>query len=244
MKPFYRLALGAVLTVGLGLCCALLGMFVAGRCCVPSGSGLAGPGIVVGYGALAGIVGGIVGAVLALVLPPRRLAPAAAVTGIAGGVVLVLLTIAVWRGSAQTEAHLEEAYDRLPAFTLEITMPPGAPAARFERFVADWGGREAVVEGDGLSSPCRAPLTGREAVALLGALREAEGVLYANPDACAGFEEPPLFTLSFVIPEARPPDTRGEVAPGPGCLARWPALAAPMEEAERQQRGLRRRCAR
>lgn len=243
MNAVHRFALGAVLAIGLGLCCLLLGMFVAGRCCVPPGSGLAGPGIVVGYGVLAGIAGAIAGGVLGFVLPPRRLAFAAALTGIAGGAVLVLLAITVVKGRAQTEAHLQEAYHRLPAFTLEIAVPADAPPARFERFVADWGNREAVVYGDERSAGCRASLSGPEAVALLGALREAEGVLYANPDVCAGFAESPLFTLAFFIPEALPPDTRGKVAPGPGCLARWPALATPMEEAERQQRGLRRRCA-
>jgi hypothetical protein len=67
-------------------------------------------------------------------------------------------------------------------------------------------------------------------------------VLYREPEPCAGLRETPRYSVEFVIPEARPPVTRGAVAPGAACLARWPALAAPMAAAEAQLRRLRSEC--
>jgi hypothetical protein len=242
MKKRNRLLLGTVLAAGLALCCLLLGMFVAGKCCVPEGSGLAGPGIVLGWGLLAGTGGLIAGGVLGFTLPPRPLRIAAAAAGLGGTVVLALLVIATMKARSETQAHLESAYDRLPGFVLELVPAAGAEDAPFERFSVNWEQREATIVIDG--ETCRAPVTGEQAVALLGAIRTAEGVLYPTPDPCPRPDGPGLYRLRFVVTEGLPPQTRGEVAPDAACLQQWPALDAPMAEAKRQLRSLRRRCTR
>jgi hypothetical protein len=237
-----RLLRGAVLSIGLTLGCFVLGMFVAGRCCVPPGSGLAAAGIVIGYGALAGIGGLISGVVLGMALPVRVLGPVAVGAGVLGTVVMGSLIAVVLQGRSASRAHLQEAYDRLPAFTLNIAIPRGAPESPFERFSVDWGRREVVIVAGATS--CRASLDGPQGVAFLSAVRAAEGVLYAEPQACADDRGEPSYSLTFEVLEALPPPTRGDVSPGESCLQLWPALDAPMAEARRQLRVLLRRCQR
>jgi hypothetical protein len=79
---------------------------------------------------------------------------------------------------------------------------------------------------------CSAPLDGAQAVELLTALRNAEGVLYRNPAPCPATAEAPVYRLRFTIREAKPPETVGNIALTPTCLSALPALGEPHSAAE------------
>ncbi|HBO14662.1 MAG TPA: hypothetical protein DD491_17905 [Halieaceae bacterium] len=225
-----RFLFGTVLSLGLAGCGFALAGYIAGRCCVPPGSGLAGPAIVVGWaalGALAALVGGIV---LAAWLPPTGLRIAAVVAGLAGLLVYGSLGYALLVSRAETRAQLEAAYARLPAFRVALTAGPDATAA-FERFSADWSRRRFAAAKAG--GACEGTLSGEQAVALLTALRAAEGVLLGTPEACAGLGGPVHHVLRASIPSPTPPDTEIDRALSGSCLSAYPDLAEPFAAAER-----------
>ncbi|MEO0422693.1 MAG: hypothetical protein AAF184_10185 [Pseudomonadota bacterium] len=223
-----RLLLGAVLAVGLGLLAGVLGMAIAGRCCVPAGSGLAGPGIVIGYGLLAGLGGAVLGLILALRLARRPLLIASGVAGVGGTIVAALLGLGLYNSAQESAAVLEAAYARLPAFDLVLEVTQGAPFSRFE---ANWGERATtVIDREGRT--CRRALQGRDAVPLLESLRAVEGVLLQSPSPCANRPGPPVQTLRFLVREALPPNTSGELTISAACLEAWPALAKPLAAAQ------------
>ncbi|MEM9385529.1 MAG: hypothetical protein AAGA68_10745 [Pseudomonadota bacterium] len=227
VPPYLRLLLGAVAAVGLSLLAGLLGIVIAGRCCVPAGSGLAGPGIVVGYGLLAALLGAGLGILLAIRLGPRALLILSGVAGVGGTIVAVLLGLAVAESARKSADALEEAYARLPPFELVLDLTDADPFARFE---ADWAKRETVVV-DAKGRTCRRALNGREAVPLLESLRAVEGVLLQAADPCAGKAGAPVQSLRFLVQEGRPPNTSGELAISDACLAATPALGKPVEAA-------------
>ncbi|MEM9387970.1 MAG: hypothetical protein AAGA68_23145 [Pseudomonadota bacterium] len=227
-----RIALGGVLAPGLALLARLAGMFVAGHCCVPEGSGLAGPGIVVGYGFLAALGGLADGIVLACLLPWRTLLPASVLAGLGGTVVAVALVLSIINGANQSSEALAQAYERLPVFELDLTLSDGKP---FDRFTASWATRETAQIRDG-APPCRRELPGQQAVQLLESLRSVEGVTLRSPQPCAAHPGSPVQTLSFRIEEGRPPNTSAAFAISAACLAATPALGAPLEAARQALR--------
>lgn len=207
-------------------------MFIAGRCCVPEGSGLAGPGIVVGYGFLAALGGLAIGVVLTVLMPWRALVPASVLAGLGGAVIAVALALSIMDSASKSSEALAEAYERLPVFELDLTLSNGKP---FDRFTADWISRETVQTRSG-APPCRRTLAGEQAVRLLESLRSVEGVLLRTPQPCAAHPGPVLQTLSFRIQEGRPPNTTGQLSISAACLAATPALAAPLEAAKQALR--------
>ena len=74
-------------------------------------------------------------------------------------------------------------------------------------------------------------MSGEQAVAMLGALRDVELVLMHHPSPCAVSQRETLQTLDFRIPEATIADTTGTLALGSECLDTYPALAAPLHVA-------------
>jgi hypothetical protein len=132
----------------------------------------------------------------------------------------------------ESDAHLRQAYARLPAF--RMTLAHAAPAPAFSRFEADWGERRYRM--DGRQGACAAPLSGEQAVTLLSALRETEGVLLKDPSPCAGTPGAVLHELTFFVPETLPPDSQGELMITAACLDAHPALRAPLEAVARLHR--------
>lgn len=227
MKRRNRALCGLVLTVGLAGGSFALGAVVAARCCVADGSGLAGPAIVVGYGLIAAALGLLAGIGLGFWLPPRALRIATAVSGTVGAVVFALLGAAYLQSRADTRSHLEQAYAALPAFRLTLTHAhPSAPAP-FRRVAVDWGERRYLVE-DGRRS-CSTALSGAQAVAMLGALRQVEAVMLEDPFPCAGTLGAELHELTFFVPEGTPPNTEGTLRLTAACLERHPGLRAPVD---------------
>ncbi len=224
-----RLLLGAALSLGLALLAFAIGAFIAARCCVPPGSGLAGPGIVAGYGMLAAIGAFFFGAFLSISLGKKALQIGSTIAGAGGAIVLALFTLGLIKYNKESAQALAEAYDRLPVFELTITVGDGKP---FERFEASWAEREALVVKPGQTA-CRRVLEGAQAVQLLESLRAVEGVLLQSPAPCA--EDPaatPVHSLRFQVTEARPPHTSADLQVTESCLARYPALGAPLAAAE------------
>ena len=70
-----------------------------------------------------------------------------------------------------------------------------------------------------------------DAVKMLGALRDVEGLLYKTPDPCGDAAGPTDYELTFFIDEVMPPDSKGDLAISASCLSRFPALAGPREAA-------------
>ncbi len=228
-----RLLLGAALSLGLALLAFAVGAFVAARCCVPPGSGLAGPGIVAGYGILSAIGGFFIGAFLSMKLGRKALGIGSAIAGTGGAIVLALFTLALIQYNKESAQALDEAYERLPVFELTLTLSDGEPFARFE---ASWAERESLVVERGQPA-CRRSLDGAQAVQLLESLRAVEGVLLQSPAPCA--EDPagtPVQTLRFQVTEARPPHTSADLLITEACLARHAGLGAPLEAAQRVAR--------
>jgi len=225
-----------LLSLGLAGCGFALAGYIAGRCCVPPGSGLAGPAIVVGWAALGALAALVAGIVLAVCLPPTGLRSAAVVAGLAGLLVYGSLGYALVVSRVETREQLEAAYARLPAFRVALTAGPGATAA-FERFSADWSQRRFAVAKAG--GACEGTLSGAQAVDLLTALRAAEGVLFRTPDACTGLSGPVHHVLRVSIPSPTPPDTEIDRALTGACLATYPDLAEPHRAAARLVREAR-----
>lgn len=230
MNRTARVLLRLLLSLGLAGCGFALAGYVAGRCCVPPGSGLAGPAIVVGWAALGAVAALVAGIFLSVRLSPKALRRVAAVAGLAGLLVYGSLGYALLVSRVETRAQLEEAYTRLPAFRVALTAGPGAPPA-FERFSADWSRRRFSAEKAG--GACEGTLSGEQAVELLTALRAAEGVLYRTPDACADPGGPIHHVLRATIPSPLPPDTEIDQGLTGSCLSAYPDLAAPFAAAAR-----------
>lgn len=228
-----RILLGVLLALGLGGCAFAAGAVIAARCCVSPNSGLAGPAIVAGYGILGGLLGALAGAALAFVLAPRALAIATTLAGTGGLLVYGALFSGYLVARSETEAHLQQAYERLPGFRMRLTHHQDTDVA-FAAFSADWQTRQYVVSRD--ARHCTVPLAGAAAVALLGALREVELVMHRDPFPCAGTLGSVVQKLEFSIPSPTPPDVSGKLAITSACLERYPGLGRPFEAAQRLHR--------
>jgi len=230
MKTRTRWLVGILLTLSLLVCGLLAGTWLGGRYFVPPGSGLAGPAIALSYGLLGAVVGVALGIVVSIFTPGRWLAYATIPVALAGGIVVLMVARSYMISSAETEARLQEAYDKLPAFTLTIELPETAADRPFARFAADWSARsyDVTVAGDDPQT-CSAAMAGPDAVRLLTALRNIEGRLMNEPDPCAASPGAVDHHLAFAIKEARPPDSEGSLEITEACLTRAPDLAAPRD---------------
>jgi len=231
MNRGQRILFGALLGLGLGGCAFALAAVVAGRCCVPEGSGMAGPAFVLGYGVLGGVVGLLAGMLLAALLRPRVLVTCTVLAGIGGAVVYGGLIAAYIYARAETRDHLQHAYERLPEFRLRLAHTRAAGVTPFRTFAADWGERGYEVTTG--SRACRADLPGAQAVELLAALREVELVMLDDPFPCAGTLGKVQHELEFFVPAPTSPDAGGKILITGACLQRYAALQAPIEAAAR-----------
>jgi hypothetical protein len=215
----------------MAVCGLVAGTYVGGRFFVPPGSGLAGPGIALGYGVIGAALAGIAGGLLARFLPSKWFLGVGVPVAVAGVALTIVVVNAYLRAEAEMAAHLEEAYERLNEFSVTLVHLDD-DAAPFKRMDVNWGERRyTAITNDVGSSTCAAMLSGREAVALLGALREVEGVVLKNPLPCSGTPGAVERELNWFIPEHLPPDSQGKHAITAACAARHPALDKPFEAA-------------
>jgi hypothetical protein len=226
-----RIAVSVIFVLALMVCGLVAGTWIGGRFFVPPGSGLAGPGIALGYGVIGAGTAGIVSVIAAYFLPPKLLFGVALPVIVVGGALTVVIIIAVLKSRAETQASLEEAYAKMNKFraTLVYREPGDAPFARME---IDWATRRYSVVGgttDGLT--CRGRVRGEDAVAFLGALRAVEGITLNDPFPCAGTLGDVERELEWTIPEVKPPDSGGKHAITAACAAQFPALDQPFAAA-------------
>jgi hypothetical protein len=207
------------------------GAMIAARCCVPAGSGLAGAGIVVGYGILAAGGGALAGLLFGLRLPPRALVILSCVSALVGVPLLGLGLAGYLRSQAELDAHLAEAHERMNPYRVRLRYADTASRPPFTEAIFDWGARR--VEGVAGGQACTWPLAGTDAARMLEALRAVEGVMLEDPFPCAGTLGAVARELEMVIPEHTPPDTRVRLAITEACLALHPALAGPFDTAGR-----------
>jgi len=224
MKRVTRIFLGIVLTVSMLLAGLIIGMWAGGTFLVSRSAGLAGAAEVFWYGLLGAAVAGVTGFVLSRNLEGRKLVWTAVLLGSVGLAVAILLIRGYSASRQEMQAHLQEAYDNLPAFRA-ILEHAGGPA--YERIEIDWPerGYTAIVD----ERICSARLSGPEAVALLGSLRDADLILFRNAAPCGDTDV--THTLTYTIEESRPPVTKGSVSFGHDCSTKHPALERPFETA-------------
>lgn len=212
---------------------ACFGFLLAGRIAseagVAEGQGLAGGAIILGY-ALPGALGGLLlGWVLLRRLPAgaRRWLTLACV--LVAAVMIVLIIMGWLHFRAEMDKHLQQAYADMPHFRLELQPGPAVGGVRPQRLAADSGaGWLEVSTGERV---CRTALAGNQAMLLLSALREAELVVYREPEVCTDSQGPIIQRLVFDIAEALPPATQVDVQITADCRARNPALDAPARAA-------------
>lgn len=209
--------------------CLLLGLVagtaIGSACCVPEGSGLAGPAIALGYGASGAVVAGILAALVSWKAPHRLLRTATWVVLAVGAVTIAGL---IWRSSALRA-------DRLAAGGMDVPLPPPS-AFRFESEIgttdahrpyrdlvvdgASWKARWTAVGPEAAS--CTASLVFDEADALLGqrtAIHDAHD-RYAEP--C---DPPPSTpTRHHVLREGVDASLTWEISADLDCLQGRPEL--------------------
>jgi len=220
-----RLAILLALGLSLALCGFATAAWLASIGGAGKGQGLAGGAIVLGYGVLGAIAGVLLVPLLYQRLAKRFPLRVLIICGLPASLVLVTLLGGWLVARQQSQAHLEQAYARLPAFRLKIERGPASRETGFQRFEADWGTQTYTVSV--ADRQCQGSLSGKDAVALLTALRTAESVLYKNAKPCLDGADETLQHLHFLIPEARPPETRHDVRISAACLRQYPALGSP-----------------
>jgi hypothetical protein len=181
-----RIILGVLFVFFTTVCGFMAGLYIGGSFFLPPGSGLAGPAIVLGYGVVGAGLAGVVGVALAYFLPPNWFLGALLPIAVAGVVSSIILVKGYLRSQAQLQAHLEQGYENLNRFSVTLVHLTDQNAP-FKRMDADWEMRRyTAITNDAKPKTCTAKISGREAVALLGALREVEGVLLQDAFPCAG----------------------------------------------------------
>ena len=229
MNKTKRFLIGLVFVLSIMVIGLVLGMLIAGRCCVPADSGLAGGAIVVGYGVLSAGVGGLIALALAIYLPERWLVGSTVGLALVGTVLGGILGKVYLDARAETAAHLERAYEDMLKYRVTLVHTDAAPARPFQRIRFDWGERSYTVLGSGgeHNPACTMRLSGAQGAKMLGALRAVEGVVYRHPAPCAGTPGAVQHELDMFIPEAKPPNSAAKLAITAACLDRYPALAEP-----------------
>ena len=242
MRARTRLLLGVVLALGLAATGFAAGTTVSAWCCVPRGSGLAGPAIVFGYGLLGAAGAALAGALAAYWLPAVWLRRLALLFGLLGTAVLALIGKTWLDSRARTAAYMEQAYANMNAFTLRLDYLDPADDPPWRSAAVDWAQRRYVVERGG--ERCVVRLDGPAGSALLRALRAAEGVLYREQFPCAGSLGSVTRRLEWRIAEHDGRDSSGSVALTTACSQAHPALAAPFAALRRLEGDgdLRRHC--
>ncbi len=225
MKRGTRILLGVILTVSMLLAGLIIGAWAGGTFLVERSSGLAGAAEVIWYGLIGGIAAGIIGFVLSRKLEGKPLLWTTILLGPIGLAVAILMIRGYSQSQQEMEAHLQEAYKNLPAFTVVLDHPDHDA---FQRMEVDWANQRYSAAVNTVT--CTAQMSGEEAVAMLSALREADLVLFRNASPCNDTD--PTHRLTYTITEGKPPHSQGDVAFGKQCLSQHPGLAKPFEAAQ------------
>jgi hypothetical protein len=170
----------------------IVGLFVGGAA-VPAGSGLAGPTIVLGYGAVGAVCGLVAGAIAAWLLPARHVRPALLAALGLGLIAAVAVGIRVVRTNRERaeRAGVEQQQRAAPFFAAAIADGPHDGSSFIDIRVD--GKRDAFVmtaRGQPERPTCRGTIDNEERARLLRVLRNAEDLLERDPDPCAGSGEP------------------------------------------------------
>lgn len=229
MTRRWRIALGIVFVLCLTLCGLVAGTYVGAVFLTPRNAGLAGFAIAFGYGVLGAVLAAGLGILLAYKLPPKWfLGTALPVLVVAAALVIVFVQSRVV-AERERRSQQGEAYDRLNKFRV-ILVYLKADGAPFTRLEADWKTRRySGLTNEAEPRTCAGQLSGEEAVALLTALREVEGLVLKNAQPCAGMPGEVERELDWFIPEAKPPDSEGKHAITAECARQFPALEKPFE---------------
>lgn len=215
-----RIVLGIILTISMLLAGLIIGAWVGGTFLVSKGSGLAGGAEVFFYGLIGGVIAGVLGFVLSRKLNGKPLVWTTILLGPVGLAVAILMIRGYSQSQSEMEAHLQEAYKNLPVFNVVVDHPDNAD---FQRMEVDWATQRYTAAVNNVT--CTAQISGKEAVAMLTALREADLVLYRNANPCNGAN--PSHRLTYTITEGKPPHSQGDVAFGTDCIALHPQLEKP-----------------
>ncbi|MEZ5330811.1 MAG: hypothetical protein R2991_01890 [Thermoanaerobaculia bacterium] len=179
--PLVAALVGACLLLGLAA-----GTAIGSACCVPEGSGLAGPAIALGYGLLGAILGG---AVAGLVAWRTALGTLRVVTWLVVGLGVLTVGALVWRARSLRADHLAASGRNEPlpppsAFRFESQIATADAHRPYRDLVVDgatWTARWTAVGPE--AATCTATLVFDEADAIFGlrsAIRDAHD-RYAAP---------------------------------------------------------------
>ncbi len=204
------------------------GTFIGGRCCVAPGSGLAGPAIALGYGVLGALALGVLSLVLAGKLKGVTLTRISLPVAIIGSVLFVIILLGYLKSRQQTAEHLAAAYANLNKFWVQMEwLDDESSQASFESAEFNWHIKTFRAERRG--ERCSGIADGSLAVKMLTALRAAEGVVFREPEPCAGSDGNVVATLSYGITEKMPPNNSADLELSATCLQRHPGLLEPFE---------------
>ena len=229
MNKKNRILLGILLSLAFAVSFFMLGAFLAGKMGVAEGQGLASGAIVVGYGLRGGVAGIVLAIILSVYLPARWLITLCVIFGIAGTFLFWKIFGAISESRDQSQAHLEQAYENLPKFQVQMANAGGNTVLPFEQMEMNWGNRNYRVVTGG--SSCTVELSGKQAVQMLTALREVDRITFQDPFPCAGTLGQELVKFDMIIPESLPPDTEAKLAITRACLQQHPELEAPLTAA-------------
>ena len=231
---FGRILLGALFILSSLPIGVVVGGYIGSRYFVPGGAGLANPVVALYYGAFGAVIAGVIALVLTIYLS-RGWLLGISLPVIAIGLICALVFWTIYlKSKSKTEAHLEDAYEKLNRFEITLTYDDSVADPPFREMNIDWSKRGyTAVEGGAEGRSCMASLSGKEAVALLTTLRNADAVLIKNPDPCAGLSGPTERTIKWLIHEVKPPNTEGTVALTAACAKQHPELLEPFNVAEK-----------
>lgn len=202
------------------------GMYIGGTCCLPADSGLAGGAIVVGYGVLGAGITAVLAALIARSLPSPQLVAATLVLGVTGGVIAGVLLKVYLDSRAETQEHLQQAYAGMLKFRVALIPKAEGPPQPFRSIAFDWGQKRFKVSIN--NRRCVIELQPEDAATMLRALREVEGIVFANPTPCAGSPGSVQQVLDMYIPEGNGEVSKAQLQITGACLEHYPALGAPM----------------
>ncbi len=231
---FGRILLGTLFVLSALPIGVVIGGYIGSRYFVPGGTGLTNPVVALYYGAFGAVITGVIALVLTIYLSRGWL------LGVSLPVIVIglICALAFWtiylKAKSKSDAHLDEAYDKLNKFEVSLTYEDAVADPPFRSMNIDWGKRGyTAVESGAKGRSCMASLSGKEAVAVLTALRNADAVLIKTPNPCAGTSGAVERTITWRIHEAKPPDTEGTVALTAACAKQHPELAEPFNVADK-----------
>jgi hypothetical protein len=230
----FRSLIAFLFVIAAMVCGFATGAHVGTRVFIPPIGGLAGPFMVLGYGLIGAAMAGAVALVPALKLHTRTFFALSAIVIAAGTVLAVVIARSDHFMRAGYDAELASQGASLPSFNLRVTYRSGIEKAPFRVF--DYDGDTDnfhVFADDGTSCSGTVSATSRERLTLLVALRHVEELLTRESAPCAVGAGDVAAELTFQIREHEPPDTAGDLAISPACLARYRELNNALTTVER-----------